>query len=79
MTRRHWFGTVFATVFGAWGAARARAVARSPMPLPDPHSAAAAGCRTFYYDAANPVDLDWVDSGTVTTYVYYAAGPGRPV
>jgi hypothetical protein len=80
MTRRHWFGSLLAALAGAWGAARARAVPRSPAPRRTPpwpprHPAE---CGSFHYDASNAVGAACEGPGMVTTYVYHAAGALGP-
>jgi YD repeat-containing protein len=72
MTRRRWFASLFATLLGAWGAARARAV--PPPSLPEPAAAGGRSVSYYYYDAADRLFAIRDEPGMVTTYVYDCSG-----
>jgi hypothetical protein len=81
MTRRRWFAIVFATLFGAWGAARARSVPPPPTRAEVPpvrwRGLATPGGTTVschYYDAANRLFAIRDEPGMVTTCVYDCSG-----
>jgi YD repeat-containing protein len=82
MTGRHWFASLLASLFGAWGAARARGISgpASPAPGPDaggPRLTDADGLTTWYvYDASNRCIRQYDPRGPVTTYRF--VGDARP-
>jgi YD repeat-containing protein len=76
MTRGLWFASLLATLFGAWGAARAGAIpgpaCATPGPYPSgPRPTEADGPTKWYvYDASNRCIRQYDPRGPVTTYRY---------
>jgi hypothetical protein len=85
MNRRHWLGSLFTALLGAWAAGRTRPASRPTTPPTAPPwrptpSDAGYPCGTYTY-CSSAAPLSWNSActphSTVTTYSY-SGGPGEP-